>query len=77
LIEWGGALRWLKSEADAKTVREAAAFGGGHATLFRGSDKAAGVFHPLPPALEKIHRRLKQSFDPASIFNPARMYDWM
>jgi glycolate oxidase FAD binding subunit len=77
LIEWGGALRWLKSEADAKTVREAAAFGGGHATLFRGSDKAAGVFHPLPPELEKIHRRLKQSLDPAGIFNPARMYDWI
>jgi glycolate oxidase FAD binding subunit len=77
LIEWSGALRWLKSEADAKTVREAAAFGGGHATLFRGGDKSAGVFHPLPPALEKIHRQLKQGFDPHGIFNPARMYDWM
>ena len=77
LIEWGGALRWLKSDADAKTVREAATFGGGHATLFRSGDKSAGVFHPLPPALEKIHRRLKQSFDPAGIFNPGRMYDGM
>ena len=77
LIEWGGALRWLKSDANANTVREAAAFGGGHAILFRGGDKAAGVFQPLPPALEKLHRRLKQSFDPAGIFNPARMYDWM
>ncbi|HET9663978.1 MAG TPA: glycolate oxidase subunit GlcE [Burkholderiales bacterium] len=77
LIEWGGALRWLKSEADAKTVREAAAFGGGHATLFRGGDKSAGVFAPLPEAIEKIHRRLKRSFDPAGILNPARLYDWM
>ncbi|OGA42893.1 MAG: hypothetical protein A3G24_16195, partial [Betaproteobacteria bacterium RIFCSPLOWO2_12_FULL_62_13] len=77
LLEWGGALRWLKSGMDAKTVREAAAFGGGHATLFRGGDKSAGVFHPLSPALQNIHRRLKQIFDPAGIFNPARMYDWM
>jgi glycolate oxidase FAD binding subunit len=77
LIEWSGALRWLKTDADAKTVRAAAAYGNGHATLFRGGDKAAGVFHPLSPALEKIHRRLKQSFDPAGIFNPTRMYDWM
>lgn len=76
LIEWGGALRWLKSDIDATAVREAAAFGGGHATLFRGGDKSKGVFHPLPPALEKIHRNLKQAFDPAGILNPGRMYNW-
>ncbi len=74
LIEWGGSLRWLKSGADAKTIREAAVAAGGHATLFRASDKTAGVFHPLPPALLKIHRRLKQNFDPAEIFNPGRLY---
>jgi glycolate oxidase FAD binding subunit len=77
LVEWGGALRWLASDANPAAVRAAAAFGGGHATLFRGGDKAAGVFHPLPPAIEKVHRRLKQTFDPAGILNPGRMYDWM
>ncbi|MBI2297309.1 MAG: glycolate oxidase subunit GlcE [Betaproteobacteria bacterium] len=77
LIEWGGALRWLKSGADAKTIRDAAARAGGHATLFRGGDKSAGVFHPLAPALMKIHRRLKQTFDPAGILNPGRMYDFL
>ena len=77
LIEWGGALRWLATDADAQTVRAAAAFGGGHATLFRASDKSAGVFQPLPPALLTIHRKLKQTFDPAGIFNPGRLYDWM
>jgi len=76
LIEWGGALRWLATDADATTVRDAAKFGGGHATLFRGGDKAAGVFHPLPPAMLTIHRNLKRTFDPAGIFNPSRMYDW-
>ena len=74
LIEWGGSLRWLKSSADAKTIRDAAVSAGGHATLFRASDKSVGVFHPLPPALLKIHRRLKQNFDPAGIFNPGRLY---
>jgi glycolate oxidase FAD binding subunit len=77
LVEWGGALRWLKTDLDAKAVREAAAFGGGHATLFRGGDKSAGVFHPLSPALAGIHRRLKQAFDPAGIFNPGRLYEGM
>jgi len=74
LIEWGGALRWLSSNADARTIRAAAAEAGGHATLFRATDKGAGVFTPLAPALATIHRNLKQAFDPAGIFNPGRMY---
>jgi glycolate oxidase FAD binding subunit len=74
LIEWGGALRWLKSAADAKMIRDAAARSGGHATLFRGGDRSKGVFHPLPPVLMKLHRNLKQAFDPAGILNPGRLY---
>jgi glycolate oxidase FAD binding subunit len=74
LLEWGGALRWLKSNAEAGSVRAAAARAGGHATLFRARDKAAGVFAPLAPALAKLHRELKNSFDPAGILNPRRLY---
>lgn len=76
LIEWGGALRWLRSAASPETVRAAAARAGGHATLFRAVDKSAGAFHPLPPVLMKLHRNLKRAFDPAGIFNPGRMYDF-
>ena len=75
LLEWNGALRWLATDANAGDVRAAAQFGGGHATLFRGSDKKMGVFHPLPPALMTIERNLKRTFDPAGIFNPGRLYD--
>ncbi|MDH3318594.1 MAG: glycolate oxidase subunit GlcE [Betaproteobacteria bacterium] len=74
LIEWGGALRWLRSGADTATVRGAAARAGGHATLFRGGDKAAGVFAPLAPALLRLHRELKAAFDPAGVFNPGRLH---
>lgn len=74
IMEWGGALRWLKSDANAKSVREAAALGNGHATLFRGGDKSAGVFHPLPSVMMRLHQRLKHSLDPAGIFNRGRMY---
>jgi glycolate oxidase FAD binding subunit len=77
LIEWGGGQRWLRSEAglDPAAIRAAAAERGGHATLFRGGDKRLGVFAPLQPALARVHRRLKETFDPAGIFNPARMYN--
>ena len=74
LVEWGGALRWLRSSRPAGEVRARAAELGGHATLFRGGDRSRGVFTPLPPALAAIHRRLKDEFDPAGIFNPGRMY---
>ncbi len=74
LIEWGGAQRWLATSADAAAVRAAAVQAGGHATLFKGGDKSAGVFQPLQPALMRIHKQLKAEFDPAGIFNPGRMY---
>ncbi|MCC7311208.1 MAG: glycolate oxidase subunit GlcE [Sulfuritalea sp.] len=74
LIEWGGAQRWLRGDADAAQLRQAAAVAGGHATLFRGGDKTGGVFAPLQPALMEVHRRLKQSFDPYGVFNSGRMY---
>ena len=74
LLEWGGGLRWLKSDASAQTVREAARRAGGHATLFRAADKSAGAFAPLEPALMRLHRELKAAFDPAGILNPGRLY---
>jgi glycolate oxidase FAD binding subunit len=74
LIEWGGALRWLRSSAPARRIREAVARAGGHATLFRAADKSAGAFHPLAAPLLEIHRKLKRAFDPQGIFSPGRLY---
>ena len=76
LIEWGGGLRWIAGDLDPLTLRSTVERVGGHATLFRGGDKSVGVFHPLKPALLKIHRRLKEAFDPAGILNSGRMYDF-
>jgi glycolate oxidase FAD binding subunit len=73
-IEWGGAQRWWKTAAVAGEVRSAAARCGGHATLIRGADKSSGVFAPLSAAAMRIHRGLKQAFDPQRIFNRGRLY---
>lgn len=72
LIEWHGAQRWLKLPlvGEADRLNEIA----GHATLFRGGDKSKGVFTPLAAPLGRIHRALKQQFDPAGLFNRGRMY---
>ncbi|HEX2012867.1 MAG TPA: glycolate oxidase subunit GlcE [Roseateles sp.] len=74
LVEWGGAQRWLTTAQPDAQVREAAAAVGGHATLFRASDKSAGAFAPLSAPLLRIHRELKKSFDPQGLFNPGRLY---
>ena len=74
LLEWGGGQRWLCTALPAAQVREAAANAGGHAVLFRGKDKTGGVFAPLKPPLDRIHRELKAAFDPEGIFNPGRLY---
>ncbi|MDP9084490.1 MAG: glycolate oxidase subunit GlcE [Pseudomonadota bacterium] len=73
-IEWHGAQRWWRTTAPVRTLREAAARVGGHATLVRGADKSAGVFTPPGEVLMRIHRGLKRAFDPAGIFNPGRLY---
>lgn len=75
LIEWGGGQRWLRSNAPAVELRAVAAALGGHATLFHGGDRAGEVFQPPAAPLMAIHRRLKERFDPAGIFNPGRLYD--
>jgi len=79
LVEWHGGLRWIWAPLSAMTqLREAAARVGGMATLFRapqtiGTD-APQRFSPLGTALQQIHQRLKNEFDPAGIFNRGRMY---
>ncbi len=47
---------------------------GGSVCAFRGHDAGVGVFQPLPPAMLKLQRSLKSSFDPAGIFNPGKLY---
>lgn len=75
LLEWNGALRWLCTTGDkTEVIHHAAQEAGGHATLFRSDAARTAVFHPLPPALMKIHCTLKEKFDPAGVFNPGRLY---
>ena len=74
LIDWGGGLRWLKTDLGADKIRAAAAACGGHALAFRNGDRTAEVFHPLQPKVLELHQRLKRAFDPQGIFNPGRYY---
>lgn len=77
LVEWHGALRWVQAApGHAQALHALAAQVGGSATLFRAANASAASagagFGPKNAALEKIQARLRQAFDPAGIFNPAR-----
>jgi glycolate oxidase FAD binding subunit len=74
LIEWGGAQRWIRSDLPAAQIRARAHESGGHATLFRGGDRSAGVFSPLSPGLAAIHQRLRHQFDPFALFDAGRLF---
>ena len=79
--DWGGGLIWFATPAQgdcgASAIRKALGVTGGHATLARAPDALRAVldvFEPLSPALMKLTRGVKASFDPQGLFNPGRMY---
>ena len=72
LIDWGGAQRWLKTQAAVEDVRSVATQVGGHATLYHSQ---GAQFSPLTSGLRVLHQRLKANFDPKNILNPGRLYE--
>lgn len=74
LTDWAGAQRWVYSRCSPQEIRGEVAKAGGHAILFRHGDEKTPVFHPLNSVLDRLHRGLKQTFDPAGILNPGRQY---
>ncbi|MCG8510108.1 MAG: 2-hydroxy-acid oxidase, partial [Rhodospirillales bacterium] len=81
LFDWGGGLIWLFLEdapdAGHLDVRGAVETCGGHATLVRAEAGVRGsvpVFQPQPGPLAAVTARVKESFDPAGVLNPGRMY---
>jgi len=75
LIEWGGAQRWIYSNAPANIIRDIAKSQKGYATLFRNpNNENISHFPELEPALFALHKRLKNQMDPQGIFNPSRIY---
>jgi glycolate oxidase FAD binding subunit len=74
LLEWGGAQRWLCTDASPEQVRDVAHRHGGHATVYRADSPHGDVFSALSSPLARVHRQLKAAFDPRGIFNPGRLY---
>ncbi|MEQ8427709.1 MAG: glycolate oxidase subunit GlcE [Gammaproteobacteria bacterium] len=74
ILDWGGAQYWLASNRAGADIFQQAAELGGSATLFKTSEQNQDRFQPLPDTLLRLHRGLKDAFDPQRILNPGRMY---
>lgn len=74
LIDWGGALRWLKSDAAASDIFAAASRLGGHATRYCAGGEPGQVFQPLSGTMQRLQSRLRDSFDPQRLFNRGRFH---
>jgi glycolate oxidase FAD binding subunit len=80
LYDWAGGLIWLAvaagEDAAAGAVRLAVR-SVGHATLLRAPVSVRAtvpVFEPQAEGLAALSRRVKDSFDPARVLNPGRMW---
>jgi glycolate oxidase FAD binding subunit len=69
---------WCAAAVEHSTLlRNALGETGGHATLIRAPSEVranVAVFHPQPPALAALSKRVKSQFDPSRVLNPGRMY---
>lgn len=74
VVEWDGALRWVKTEAPAAEIFAAAGVRGGHAMLYRNEPPASPRRQPLPAPLLALHQRVKAALDPHGVFNPGCFY---
>ncbi len=67
LIDWGGAQRWLKTDAPAALLHAAAGAAGGHAQPFFAA--VDDEFAPLSAPQRALQMRIKAAFDPLGLFN--------
>ena len=76
ISDWGGALYWLKSDADPQVIFATAQSAGGYAVRFPlGGDGKKPYLSPLPATLMHLHQQLKTAFDPDKVLNPGRMFE--
>ncbi len=69
-LEWGGALRWLATEASGTEIGAWARQQGGTALPWRQPAAARVALPALPATHTALQARIKAVFDPAGVFSP-------
>lgn len=74
LHEWAGAQRWLITGQKADDVFRVVAAAGGHASKYSVTPVGESAFQSLQGPMMKLQARVRDSLDPARIFNPGRFH---
>lgn len=77
IIDWAGALRFVRANASLDDMSSAASEAGGHVMRLSHNSNGSEFLQQPSAAVRVLHERLKQAFDPARIFNPHRLYGWL
>ena len=72
LIDWGGALRWLKTDEPAEKIFALAESVAGHACRFRAVEGC--LFQSLSSGVARLQSNIKHAFDPHELFNRGHLY---
>ncbi len=72
--EWNGALCWINSSEDLHTLAEKNEANATRYPVHSTNEQNTDLFQPLQSGLQKIHKNLKQAFDPENILNSGRIY---
>ncbi|MGY6277423.1 glycolate oxidase subunit GlcE [Methylomonas sp. MgM2] len=70
LLDWGGALRWLKTDLPSGLIHVAAQKAGAHAVCYQG---AKNDWFRLDDGLLALQQHIRKAFDPLALFNPGRL----
>lgn len=77
LFDWAGGQRWLKGNYELQELESLAEKAGGYVCQFNGPARGNEIFHTPSAEYKALLIRLKQAFDPYSLFNPGRLYSWL
>jgi glycolate oxidase FAD binding subunit len=78
LLEWHGGQRWWKGQIDTESAKKIAFKAGGHASIFKASNKNQAMLsslkdNPLTSPLAIVQDRLVKAFDPNGVFATGRL----
>ena len=78
-LDWGGGLLWALFPAPVQAEHLHQAARSHQGTSWRlataADDPNSEAFTPLSSGVKRLNQILKNTFDPAAIFNPGRMYE--
>ena len=74
-FDWGGGLRWVKTDPEDFSLFRLAESLGGHATCFARERKSGTGMQPLEPGILRLNQRVKEAMDPFGLINRGRLLE--